>query len=143
MSLAWCPKCEHLTNDPSKPCFQCGGPLEGATIDMDNFSVNKSVPYKMEIVKRKRKWHIDWYFQWIEWPLFKQYSWCNFDFCHIGFEHTRFHRRGEWEFTFIVLGIGATITTWLTGDSLITELEEQAKTVMSHWATSEPAHPET
>jgi len=32
MGFAWCPKCEHLTNDISTPCGTCGGPLEAATI---------------------------------------------------------------------------------------------------------------
>ena len=38
MSLAWCPKCEHLTNDVSTPCFQCGSALEYATVEEPSIS---------------------------------------------------------------------------------------------------------
>jgi len=82
-------------------------------------------------MRRERRLAIDWYFQWMEWPLISRYNWLNFDFCHIGFEYTKYHRRGEWEFVFIILGVGFRLTTWLTGESLITELEERAKIIIS------------
>jgi len=84
-------------------------------------------------MERKRRCAIDWIFQWLEWPQIRTYNWLNFEFCRIGVEYTKYHRRGEWELVFIILGIGFRLTTWLTGDSLITEIEEMAKTILDDY----------